>query len=88
MHLASRILIIVAALMGATGVGLGAAAAHGGFGPNLAIASTFLLLHAAPVLAIGLSGREGRLWIASAALLSLGLTLRRRQWRRCRWMCF
>lgn len=72
---ARRTLIGAAGLMGAAGVGLGAAATHAGFGPNLMIAATFLLLHAAPVLAIGLAAPVGRLWTAAGFLLAAGAVL-------------
>lgn len=70
-----RILVGLAGLMGAAGVGLGAAASHAGFGPNLLLAATFLLLHAAPVLTIALAAPKGRIWAISAFLLAGGAVL-------------
>ncbi len=70
-----RILVAMAGLMGAAGVGLGAASTHGGFGPNLLLSATFLLLHAAPVLVIGLKGPPGRIWTLSGFLLASGAIL-------------
>lgn len=43
--------IVVAGLMGACGVGLAAAAAHGGASPGLTSAAFLLLVHAAALLA-------------------------------------
>lgn len=45
------LVIVVAALMGACGVGLAAAAAHGGGSANLTTAAFLLLVHAAAILA-------------------------------------
>ena len=69
------LLMLLAGLLGACGVGAAAAAAHGGFSPNLMTAATFMLLHAAPVLAIGLCRGGSRLWLACASLLVLGAFL-------------
>ncbi len=66
----SRILIILAAVMGADGVMLAAAAAHGADATRLASASSMLLFHASAVLAVvALAERgivDGRIGIAAA----------------------
>ncbi|MGQ7790859.1 DUF423 domain-containing protein [Faunimonas sp. B44] len=68
--LADRILLAAAALCGGTGVAFGAAASHLTGGGNLAIASEFLLVHAAAVLALGaLPGRAGAIRLAQAMLI-------------------
>ena len=71
-----RILVALAGLCGAAGVGLSAAAAHAG-GGNLATAAAMLLAHAPALLAIGLSIRTtgNRLLAAGALVLGLGLLL-------------
>ena len=51
MHRAERILIVLAAIMGADGVMLAAASAHGADASRLASASSMLLFHACAVLA-------------------------------------
>ena len=66
-------LVVVAGLMGASGVALAAAGAHAG-GANLATAATFLLIHAAAVSAIALHG-GGALFSLSATLLAAGACL-------------
>lgn len=84
---ACRILIVLAAIMGADGVILAAASAHGADASRLASASSMLLFHATAVLgAVALAERgvvHVRLGIASAfgfviaaALFSGDLTLR------------
>jgi uncharacterized membrane protein YgdD (TMEM256/DUF423 family) len=83
----SRILIILAAVMGADGVMLAAAAAHGGDATRLASASSMLLFHASAVLAavalaeraiinvrIGLAAAWG--FVIAAALFAGDLSLR------------
>ena len=82
-----RILIILAAVMGADGVMLAAAAAHGGDATRLASASSMLLFHASAVLAavalaergiinvrIGLAAAWG--FVIAAALFAGDLSLR------------
>lgn len=69
----NTILVVVAGLMGASGVALAAAGAHAG-GANLATAATFLLIHAAAVTAIGLHG-GGAFFSFAASLLALGACL-------------
>jgi uncharacterized membrane protein YgdD (TMEM256/DUF423 family) len=82
-----RILIILAAVMGADGVVLAAAAAHQADAARLASASSMLLFHAPAVLAavalsergildirIGLAAAWG--FVVAAALFATDLTLR------------
>ena len=69
------ILALLAGLLGAFGVGGAAAAAHGAFPPNLLTASTFMLFHAGPVLAISRFAGNSRLWLACGALLAVGALL-------------
>ena len=82
-----RILIILAAIMGADGVILAAASAHQGDAARLAPASSMLLFHAAAVLAVAALVERGvidvRIGIAAAwgfviaaALFAGDLTLR------------
>ena len=82
-----RILVVLAAIMGADGVILAAASAHQADASRLASASSMLLFHAIAVLAIvALAGRgviDGRIGIAAAfgfvvasALFAGDLTLR------------
>jgi len=85
--LAHRLLIGLAGLMGAAGVALAAASAHGGDASRLATASAMLLFHATAILAvigllargllhggIGLVGAFG--FVIGAALFAGDLTLR------------
>jgi uncharacterized membrane protein YgdD (TMEM256/DUF423 family) len=82
-----RILIILAAVMGADGVALAAASAHQGDATRLAAASSMLLFHATAVLAvvaliergvihvrIGIASAIG--FVAAAALFAGDLTMR------------
>jgi uncharacterized membrane protein YgdD (TMEM256/DUF423 family) len=72
MSRASRILIVLAAIMGADGVMLAAASAHGADASRLAPASSMLLFHACAVLgAAALAERtlvHGKIGLAAAAL--------------------
>jgi uncharacterized membrane protein YgdD (TMEM256/DUF423 family) len=70
----STLLIVLAGLLGSAGVALAAWAAHRSGGENLMTAALFLLLHAAPVLAIALAPPRRALLIA-ASILVLGVTL-------------
>jgi uncharacterized membrane protein YgdD (TMEM256/DUF423 family) len=83
----SRILIVLAAIMGADGVVLAAASAHGADASRLASASSMLLFHAATVLgAVALIDRglvHARLgvlsafsYVIAASLFAGDLTLR------------
>ena len=87
MNRASRILIALAAIMGADGVILAAASAHGADASRLASASSMLLFHATAVLGtvalaergvvhakIGIMAAFG--FVIAAALFSGDLTLR------------
>jgi uncharacterized membrane protein YgdD (TMEM256/DUF423 family) len=82
-----RILVILAAVMGADGVMLAAASAHGGDATRLAFASSMLLFHATAVLAavalaergvvdlrIGIAAAFG--FVVAAALFAGDLSLR------------
>lgn len=84
---AQRLLIGLAGLMGAAGVALAAASAHGGDASRLASASAMLLFHATAILAtvallargllhggIGLAAALG--FVIGAALFAGDLTLR------------
>ncbi len=66
-------LLVLAGLMGASGVALAAAGAHAA-AANLATAATFLLIHAAAVTAIALH-RGGVLFCVAATLLAGGACL-------------
>jgi uncharacterized membrane protein YgdD (TMEM256/DUF423 family) len=83
----SRILIVLAAIMGADGVILAAASAHGADASRLASASSMLLFHATAVLGVvalmergiiharlGLSSALG--FVIAASLFAGDLTLR------------
>ena len=61
--------------MGAAGVGLGATAAHLPGAASLAVASTFLLLHAVAVLALDPTPAPSRLTTAAKLLLIVGAVL-------------
>ena len=87
MTAAQRLLIGLAGVMGAAGVALAAASAHGGDASRLASASTMLLFHATAILAtiallargllhggIGLAAAIG--FVTGAALFAGDLTLR------------
>ena len=76
---ASRILIVLAAIMGADGVMLAAASAHTADASRLAPASSMLLFHACAVLgAAALAERtlvHGKIGLAAAAGFVLGASL-------------
>ena len=67
------LLILIAGLSGAIGVGLSAYAAHKG-GANAETAARFLLVHAPAFLVIGLAD-QSRLLIFAGSLLAVGLIL-------------
>ncbi|MGL5117254.1 MAG: DUF423 domain-containing protein [Beijerinckiaceae bacterium] len=80
MMTASRVYILLAALMGAAGVALWAFAAHrGSGGANAVTAAQFLLLHAPAILALVACRKQGladaRLLQYASAGLSLGAVL-------------
>ncbi len=67
-----------AGLLGATGVALGAVAAHRVPEPALATAAQMLIVHAAAVLALASIANQSErpgIWIIAAALLMTGITL-------------
>ena len=74
-----RLLIVLAGLMGAAGVVLAAAAAHGTAGAGLESASAMLLFHACATIGAALAVRAGllsrRLGLIAAAGFVLGAAL-------------
>ncbi|MCK1283194.1 DUF423 domain-containing protein [Bradyrhizobium sp. 44] len=76
---AFRLLIGLAGLMGAAGVALAAASAHGGDASRLAAASAMLLFHATAILAaVALLGRgllHGGIGIVAASGFAAGAAL-------------
>lgn len=71
----SRALGAVAGLLGASGVGLAAAAAHVGETRLLASAAAICLAHAPALLALSLAAPQGRLMSFGAGLIALGAIL-------------
>jgi uncharacterized membrane protein YgdD (TMEM256/DUF423 family) len=82
-----RILVVLAALMGAAGVALAAASAHQSDATRLAAASSMLLFHATAVLAAAVLAERGIIhlrvglaaafgFVAAAALFAGDLALR------------
>jgi uncharacterized membrane protein YgdD (TMEM256/DUF423 family) len=74
------VIAALAGLLGATGVGAAAAAAHLGGGHLLDTAATFLMIHSAAVLAlVALAQRSPRrskgVFVAAAVLLIAGMVL-------------
>lgn len=69
----SRLLLVLAGLIGAAGVAAASAAAHGE-SRNLGAIATIFLAHGPALLAVALAGR-GRLLSAAGAVLSLGTIL-------------
>lgn len=69
----SRIIIMAAGIAGAVGVATAAAASHGE-SRNLSAIATICLAHGPALLAVGLLA-NGRLLLASAALLAFGTAL-------------
>jgi uncharacterized membrane protein YgdD (TMEM256/DUF423 family) len=72
MAFAERLLVGLAALAGASGVALAAAAAHGG-GANLAPAAQMLLVHAPALLAVAALTAQG--WLHRPLTLLAGFAL-------------
>src|SRR5690606_16048960 len=70
-----RWVIAIAGIIGAAGVAMAAAGAHGADPRLLGTASTICLANAPALLALGLAGRQVRLAELSAALLTLGTAL-------------
>jgi uncharacterized membrane protein YgdD (TMEM256/DUF423 family) len=71
---ASRIHILLAALMGAAGVALWAYAAHRG-GPNVGVAAQLLLIHACAVIALTACRKQGLIGNKTAGLAVAALIL-------------
>jgi uncharacterized membrane protein YgdD (TMEM256/DUF423 family) len=67
-------LLVLAGLMGACGVGLAAAAAHGTSDAGLDSAAWLLLIHAVAILGAASLAHQGQLWrpLALAAMISFG----------------
>jgi uncharacterized membrane protein YgdD (TMEM256/DUF423 family) len=72
---ASRIHILLAALMGAAGVALWAMAAHRAGGESLVTSAQFLLIHACAVLGLTACRKQGLTHDRIAGLASAGLIL-------------
>lgn len=66
---------IVAGLLGAAGVALGAVATHRVQDPALATAATYLVVHAAALLALSPRVATGLAWWIAATLLAAGTAL-------------
>jgi uncharacterized membrane protein YgdD (TMEM256/DUF423 family) len=76
LRLWTSLLTIAAGLFGAAGIGAAAYAAHGRGGPDLAIASQFLLIHATAVCAIAVSSvRDDPPFQIAATTLAAGTAL-------------
>lgn len=79
MFLIDRFILVIAALIGAVGVGLAAYAAHVPGGGNVATAANMLLFHAPALGLVALASalNAGRRWLARAAALVMmaGLAL-------------
>jgi uncharacterized membrane protein YgdD (TMEM256/DUF423 family) len=73
--MATTILIVLAALMGAAGVILAAAAAHAGPGTGLDSAAYMLLFHAVAVLGAAALLQQGLLWRLPALVALAGWVL-------------
>lgn len=71
----SLVLAGYAGLLGACGIGAGAAAAHISGGGPLDTAANYLLIHAAAIAAISLNRASGRTFLGSATVLAAGITL-------------
>jgi uncharacterized membrane protein YgdD (TMEM256/DUF423 family) len=76
----SFVIAALAGLLGATGVGVAAAAAHLGGGQLLETAATFLMIHAAAVLGILTLGQRASrritaVFVVAALLLVAGMVL-------------
>lgn len=71
----TRALGVVAGLLGATGVGLAAAAAHLDQTRLLASAAAICLAHAPALLALSLAAPRGRLGVIGGVMIALGAIL-------------
>jgi uncharacterized membrane protein YgdD (TMEM256/DUF423 family) len=69
-----RFLFVAAALCGAAGVALSAAASHGG-STNVATAANFLLFHAPALIALSFVAAHNRILHIGAAILLLAILL-------------
>ena len=74
MRLWSNLICGLAGLYGATGVALAAVSAHRAGGETLMTAALFLLVHAAPMLAVALAPPR-RALLTGASILALGAAL-------------
>lgn len=72
---ATRLLVLCAGLMGATGVGLAAMASHAYAGTSLQVAASMLSLQAPAVLAIALGRKAGLLHDAIARIAAWALVV-------------
>lgn len=71
----TKILVTLAALMGASGVALAALAAHRPTGANVGIASSMLLFHAPAIIAACLAAANGLTATRCGLLAAGGMTL-------------
>ena len=71
----SALLLFVSGLIGAGGVALAAWATHRSGGANLTTASTFMLIHAAAIAGLCVSGGARRGILIAATLLTVGVVL-------------
>ena len=71
----SMVLAALGCLYGAAGVALAAAGAHHGASPLVATAASFLLVHAAAIVALSATARPGLLLDLAASLLAAGAAL-------------
>ncbi len=70
-----RILVILAAIMGADGVGLAAASAHQGDAMRLAAASSMLLFHATAVLGVVALAERGVVDVRAGIAAAFGFVI-------------
>jgi len=70
---ATRLLVLVAGLMGAAGVVFAALASHAYAGTSLSVAATMLSLHAPAVIAVAVGRKAGVLHDLSARIAAWGL---------------
>ena len=72
---ATRLLLLAAGLMGATGVAFAAMASHAYAGTSLSVAATMLSLHAPAVIAIAIGRKAGLLADLPARIAAWGLVV-------------
>ncbi|MBY0361208.1 MAG: DUF423 domain-containing protein [Phreatobacter sp.] len=70
---ATRLLILAAGLMGATGVAFAALSSHAYAGTSLAVAATMLSLHAPAIIAVAIGRKAGLLHDPVARIAAWGL---------------